>query len=48
MPKTAREAERVYRHWDRLNGRYYFMDDLFLDNQELYRDVVFDGIRILR
>gem|GEM_PF-4403834 len=43
MPADAAEAERVYRRWDSLNGRYYFIADVALTDGSLLRDVVFDS-----
>jgi hypothetical protein len=33
----------VYRQWDGLNGRYYFVADVFLDDGSVRRDVTFDS-----
>jgi hypothetical protein len=43
FPTSESEARKVYRHWDRLNGRYYFVADVALRNGNVLRDVVFDG-----
>jgi hypothetical protein len=37
------EAERVFRHYDGLNGRYYFKADIVLEDGRLLADVTFDG-----
>ena len=34
FPNSAEEAALVYEQWDRLNGRYYFMADVVLENGE--------------
>jgi hypothetical protein len=43
LPFDALEAERVFRRWDSLNGRYYFKADVRLDDGTLLQDMMFDG-----
>jgi hypothetical protein len=43
MPNTPEEAEQVYRRWDTLNGRYYFVADIVFVDGTTQKDVIFDG-----
>lgn len=43
MPKSKEEAERIYKAWDRLNGRYYFGADIEVAGIGLLRSVIFDS-----
>ena len=43
FPADAEEAQRRYRRWDALNGRYYVLADVQLDDGSLLEGVIFDG-----
>jgi hypothetical protein len=43
LPATQAEGERIYRRWDRLNGRYYTEADLVLDDETLLQGVACDS-----
>jgi hypothetical protein len=43
MPHSLAEAEQVFRRWDTLNGRYYFMADVLLEGGRFLSGVIFDG-----
>lgn len=43
LPADAAEAERVYRRWDGLNGRYHVVADVRLADGTTLGGVVFDG-----
>jgi hypothetical protein len=43
LPVDAFEAERVFRRWDSLKGRYYFEADVVIGDGTLLQDMVFDG-----
>ena len=43
LPASLGEGERIYRRWDRLNGRYYTEADLVLDDDTLLQDVICDS-----
>jgi hypothetical protein len=45
MPVDGDEAKAVYARWDRLNGRYYITADVRLNDNCVYKNVVFDGDR---
>jgi hypothetical protein len=42
FPSDRTEAEEVWQHWDWLNGRYYVVADVIVDEHVLLRDAVFD------
>jgi hypothetical protein len=39
---NSSEGEQAYRHWDRINGRYFMIADLILDDASLVPEVTFD------
>jgi hypothetical protein len=43
MPQSLAEAEQVFRRWDTLNGRYYFVADILLEGGRFFSGVIFDG-----
>jgi hypothetical protein len=43
LPVSRAQGERIYRRWDRLNGRYYTETDLVLDDDTLLQDVTCDS-----
>ena len=43
MPQSLAEAEQVFRRWDTLNGRYYFVADVLLEGGRFFSGVIFDG-----
>lgn len=43
MPESFAEAEQVFRRWDSLNGRSYFLADVLLEGGRVLIDVTFDG-----
>jgi hypothetical protein len=43
MPESFAEAEQVFRRWDSLNGRSYFLADVLLEGGRFLTDVTFDG-----
>lgn len=43
LPASQSEGERIYRHWDRHNGRYYTEADLVLDDDTLLQEVICDS-----
>ena len=42
FPTSSEEADVVYKRWDRLNGRYYYIADVLLESGEALV-VTFDG-----
>ena len=43
MPVDGDEAKAVYARWDRLNGRYYITAHVRLNDDCVYKNVIFDG-----
>ena len=43
MPESFAEAEQVFRRWDTLNGRSYFVADVLLEGGRLLTGVIFCG-----
>lgn len=43
MPASQDEADRIHRCWDRLNGRYFFVAEVELDDGRVLPSVTFDS-----
>lgn len=42
FPTSQDESDAVWKRWDRLNGRYYYVADVILKNGRIIREVTFD------